>query len=177
MSMQRPSNPVLGLVIPCFNEAAVIPRLLSELRDLAVPPGYELRVLFVDDGSEDETYDLLRSAARDNPTFGVLKFSRNFGHQTAVFAGVTRMRADIVGVMDADLQDPPAVLVKMIELWCQGYDVVYGVRQNRKEGFVLRAAYTGFYRLFKAISQVKMPPDAGDFCIMDRRVVDVLREM
>jgi glycosyltransferase involved in cell wall biosynthesis len=177
MPSQRPLQPVLGLVIPCYNEAAVLPRLLAELEKLAETAGVAVKVLFIDDGSRDATFEIIAKAAEKNPNLACLRFSRNFGHQTAVYAGILNSRADVVGIMDADLQDPPQVLLQMVGQWRAGYDVVYGVRQKRKEGLVLRAAYAGFYRLFQRISQVEMPLDAGDFCVMDRRVVEVLQRM
>lgn len=177
MSSQRPANAVLGLVIPCHNEAAVLPALLAELEGLAKRWGGPVKVLLIDDGSSDETFEIISRAANANAAIACLRFSRNFGHQTAVYAGIFHSDADVVGIMDADLQDPPEVLLRMLEQWRAGYDVVYGVRQNRKEGLLLRGAYALFYRVFQKLSQVQMPLDAGDFCVMDRRVIEVLKSM
>jgi dolichol-phosphate mannosyltransferase len=106
-----------------------------------------------------------------------LRLSRNFGHQTAVSAGLARVRGDVVAVIDADLQDPPELILDMIAKWREGYDVVYGIRTNRKEGPFLRAAYALFYRILKKIANVDIPLDAGDFSLMDREVVDQINAM
>lgn len=177
MPNSRPLHPVLGLIIPCHNEQAVLPRLLEELEKLQRSCGCETRILFIDDGSRDRTFELIAEAASNNPSIACLQFSRNFGHQTAVYAGLMHIEADLAGILDADLQDPPEVLLQMIEKWREGYDVVYGIRQNRKEGLFLRTGYALFYRLLKRLARVEMPLDAGDFCIMDRRVLNVLRQL
>jgi len=177
MKNPRPDPPTLGLVIPCYNEEAVIPQLLAALEELQARADFPVRVLFVDDGSLDRTFELIRSASLRNAALACLRFSRNFGHQTAVTAGLRHVIGDVVGVLDADLQDPPAVLLEMVAKWREGFDVVYGVRRNRKEGLPLRCAYAAFYRLMKRAANVDLPLDAGDFCVMDRRVVDCLNRM
>jgi dolichol-phosphate mannosyltransferase len=106
-----------------------------------------------------------------------LSFSRNFGHQDAVSAGLQHIRGDFVAVLDADLQDPPSVLPTFVEQWKAGYDVVYGIRSNRKEPWPLRIAYAVFYRILKKIAHIEVPLDAGDFSLMDRCVVDVINQM
>lgn len=175
--MNRPATPELGLVIPCYNEEQVLPRLFAELEAFMQQAGVPCRVLFVDDGSRDGTRQLLEDACARQPAFAAVTLSRNFGHQTAVSAGLRFSRGDIVAVLDADLQDPPAVVLQMIERWRAGYDVVYGVRANRKEGWLLRAAYALFYRLLKRMANIEIPLDAGDFSLMDRRVVDFINQM
>lgn len=174
---ERTQKPTLGIIIPCYNEAEVLPQLLGELTRLADATPFPLLFLLVDDGSKDATFDLISEKTAKDPRFACLRFSRNFGHQTAVSAGLRYVRGDVVGIMDADLQDPPSVLVAMMDKWKEGYDVVYGVRQNRKEGLLLKLAYTIFYRLLKRIANVEIPLDAGDFSLMDRRVVDCLRRL
>jgi dolichol-phosphate mannosyltransferase len=173
----RISNPTLGLVIPCYNEESVLPQLLNALEVFAAKAPCPVRVLFIDDGSKDRTFELLARASQANPRIACVRFSRNFGHQIAVSAGLRYVEGDIVGVLDADLQDPPEVLLQMMGKWREGFDVVYGVRQNRKEGVLLRTAYALFYRLLKRVANVDLPLDAGDFCLMDRRVVDCLKRM
>lgn len=171
------ATPVVGLVFPCYNEEQVLPRLLGEIdRFLATSP-LEVRVLFVDDGSRDRTFDLLAEACATDPRKACVRFSRNFGHQTAVTAGLKLIQGDVVAVLDADLQDPIDVVPRMIDAWREGADVVYGVRQNRKEGVLLRAAYALFYRILKKIANIDLPLDAGDFSLMDRRVVDQINAM
>lgn len=177
MSIERPSQPAIGLVIPCYNEEQVIPSLLAELNRFIKASPHPVRVLFVDDGSRDRTYELLAAACATDPHLACLRFSRNFGHQTAVSAGLKVITGDVVAVLDADLQDPIDVVPRMLEKWREGYDVIYGVRQNRKESWLLRSAYASFYRLLKSIANIDLPLDAGDFSLMDRRVVDQINAM
>src|SRR5688572_5487769 len=136
-----------------------------------------VKVLFVDDGSSDRSFELISAAARRNPALGCIRLSRNFGHQIAVRAGLHHVQGDAIGVMDADLQDPLSALVQMFDKWREGYDVIYGVRQNRKESIFLKACYTLFYRLLKRVADVQIPLDAGDFSVIDRRVVDVIKDL
>jgi dolichol-phosphate mannosyltransferase len=134
-------------------------------------------VVLVDDGSRDDTFAQLAAMHTADPRFKVLAFSRNFGHQNAVFAGLSRATGDIVAVLDADLQDPPEFVLKCLAKLQEGYDVVYAVRRQRKENVFKRAAYAGFYRLLKAIAEVEIPLDSGDFCVMRQSVVTVLRTL
>lgn len=170
MSTRR-EKPTLGIVIPCYNEEAVVPLLLDELRAFAVKAPAEVKVLFVDDGSTDGTLRLLEEACRADARFACLGLSRNFGHQNAVTAGLARAAGDAVAVIDADLQDSPAVLLDMLAKWKEGFDVVYGIRTQRKEPLLLRLSYLFFYRLLRKVANVNLALDAGDFSLMDRRVV------
>ena len=173
----RNREPEIGLVIPCYNEESVLPALLARLEVFLGNWPHPAWVLFVDDGSRDRTAELLGEACQRNARMACLKLSRNFGHQTAVTAGLMHARGDVVEVLDADLQDPPEVLPEMLAKWREGYDVVYGVRENRKESALLRSAYALFYRILKRIANVEIPLDAGDFSLMDRRVVDYINAM
>ena len=173
----RNADPLVGIVIPCFNEEHVIPQLVESLRSFLDNLLYSARVIFVNDGSTDATGRLLDATCAADARFGCLHFSRNFGHQLAVSAGLAVLDTDVVCVLDADLQDPPDALLEMLQRWKEGYDVVYGVRRNRKEGLLLRTAYASFYRLLNYVSSIDLPLDAGDFCVMDRRVVALLNEM
>jgi dolichol-phosphate mannosyltransferase len=134
-------------------------------------------VILVDDGSKDDTLTQLTAMHTADPRFKVLAFSRNFGHQTAVFAGLSRARGEFVAVLDADLQDPPEFVATCVAKLKEGYDVVYAVRRQRKENLFKRVAYAGFYRLLKAIAEMEIPLDSGDFCVMRQCVVAVLRQM
>ncbi len=174
---RRKENPTLGMIIPCYNEEEMLPQLVGELQAFAARLGMPCRFLFVDDGSRDRTVNLMYEACQADPRFGYISFSRNFGHQTAVSAGLRHVEGDVVAVIDADLQDPPEVILEMVGRWREGYDVVYGVRRNRKEHVLLRAAYALFYRLLKKIAHTDIPLDAGDFSIMDRKVVDYINRM
>ena len=166
---------LLSVVVPCFNEQEVIAQTYSELvRILGCLEGIALQILVIDDGSKDRTADILEVLKAKDERVKLVRFSRNFGHQAAIAAGLAHAEGDIIAVIDADLQDPPQVVVQMIEKWREGFDVVYGVRRGRKEHWLKRVAYLLFYRIFRSASSIDAPLDAGDFCLMDRRVVDVL---
>jgi glycosyltransferase involved in cell wall biosynthesis len=167
----------LSLVIPCFNEQQVLPMLRQRLLEVLESMNVSWEVVFVDDGSRDRTFEILSGMHRQDPRFKVVALSRNFGHQTAISAGLSYAAGDAVAVMDADLQDPPYLLPKCLERWREGFEVVFAVRQRRKESIPKRAAYALFYRLLKTIADIEIPLDSGDFCLMDRRVADVLRGM
>jgi dolichol-phosphate mannosyltransferase len=177
MNTAPQQSPTLSLVVPMFNEEETVPvfyrRAVAALETTGVP--FEL--VFVDDGSRDGTFEALRSIATQDPRVKVVRFSRNFGHQTAVTAGLHYARGAAVAVIDGDLQDPPEFVPRLFEKWREGYEVVYAVRRTRKEHALKRAAYRVFYRLLRRLSYVDIPLDAGDFAIMDRRVVDELNAM
>lgn len=167
----------LSVVIPVYNEQenldALYARLVSALE--SVEPSFE--IVFVNDGSRDDSAAMLDVFAARDPRVQVVELARNFGHQIAISAGLDFARGDAVIVMDADLQDPPEVLPQFIAKWREGYDVVYAIRERRKEGWLKRALYALFYRLLQRIANIQIPLDSGDFCIMDRRVVDLLVQM
>jgi glycosyltransferase involved in cell wall biosynthesis len=170
---------LISIVVPCYNEQEVIDITLGRLMSLCdSQPKYDFEVICVDDGSRDKTYGLLCAAAETNPRLRIIKFARNFGHQIAVTAGIDAAAGDAVVLIDADLQDPPEVVVQMIEKWEDGFDVVYGVRASRagETAFKLVTA-RGFYRLLNKLSEVAIPLDTGDFRLMSRAVVDVLKSM
>lgn len=171
------ATPELGVVIPCFDEEAVLGALFAELTRFADRAPGKVWFLLVDDGSRDATSRLIDEQCGRDARFAAIHFSRNFGHQTAVSAGLAHARGDVVAVLDADLQDPPDVVLRMIDKWREGFDVVYGVRRNRKEGAVLRACYAAFYRVMRRVANVEIPLDAGDFSLMDRKVVDLVNSM
>jgi polyisoprenyl-phosphate glycosyltransferase len=168
---------LLSVVIPCYNEISVLPlleeRLLSSLSAIGMP----WEVVFVDDGSRDGSYERLAALSATDPRFKVVRFSRNFGHQAAIAAGLSWARGEAVAILDADLQDPPELIATCLKHWRDGAQVVYCQREERKEGPLKRWLYGAFYRVFRAASEVAMPLDAGDFCLMDRRVVDVITAM
>lgn len=170
---------MISLVIPAFNEEAIIPELFKRLE--AVTPFLgEHEIILIDDGSRDQTANLiqkeiLRRGVQNN--IRLISFSRNFGHQTAITAGIDLAKGDAVVILDADLQDPPEVIEGFIQRWREGWLIVYGVRKKRKEGLLKRFAYKLFYRMLHALADVSIPLDAGDFCLMDRKVVDVIKSM
>jgi len=165
-------------VLPIYNEEQTVPELLRRLGLLVEQLDGETEVIFVDDGSSDSTYELLVAAREQDPRFKLLRLSRNFGHQIAVTAGLDVASGDAVIVMDADLQDPPEVALELAARWRDGYDVVYAVREDRQgESRFKRATASGFYRLFKRVSDVDVPLDVGDFRLVDRRALDAFRSM
>jgi dolichol-phosphate mannosyltransferase len=167
-------GPEVSVVVPLFNERDNVLPVHAALKEQldALDVSYEL--ILVNDGSGDETPTLIGELAAADDSVVAVHLSRNFGHQAAVTAGLDHARGRAVVVMDGDGQDPPNVLGQFVSLWRQGFDVVYAIRRNRKEGFLRRFAYQAFYRLLDRISDVPMPRDSGDFCLMDRRVVDAL---
>jgi dolichol-phosphate mannosyltransferase len=173
------ARPTLSLVLPIFNEEPVIPELHVRLQEFmkALAP-VDCEVLFVNDGSRDRTMEMLRDIAKNEPRYRILSFARNFGHQIAITAGVDYARGRAVVVMDADLQDPPDVVLEMVKTWKQGFDVVYARRRRREgEGLFKRATAAIFYRLFASMIPIAVPLDTGDFRLMSRRVVVALRTL
>ncbi len=171
---------MVTVVVPCYCEAEVLPTLFDRLNKAAAEWTCPYEVVAVDDGSTDATWELLSQFHQRDPRWNPVRLSRNFGHQVAVWTGLTYASGDIVAVIDADLQDDPAVLSQFFKKWEEGYDVVYGVRRHRKEGIAKRAAYRMFYRLMAFMADTEVPLDAGDFGIMDRAVVQAMlqsREM
>jgi dolichol-phosphate mannosyltransferase len=164
--------PELSIVIPVFNEQENIPVLVERL--LAALGEENFEVVFVNDGSRDRSLEILRQLAEKDNRMVVVELARNFGHQVAISAGLDFARGQAVIVMDADLQDPPEVLPQFIAKWREGHDVVYAIREKRKEAWLKRTAYKFFYHLLQRVANIEIPLDAGDFCVMDRRVVDLL---
>jgi polyisoprenyl-phosphate glycosyltransferase len=177
--MQRPT---LTVIIPIFNEEAVIPELARRLREVIQVWNTQIEsweVVFVNDGSKDRSLDQLKQLAAEEPRFKVISFARNFGHQMAITAGLDRAEGEAVVIMDADLQDPPEVVSEMITRWREGFDVVYGVRTKREgETLFKRASAAIFYRLLRAmLGGISIPADAGDFRLIGRPVVLAMRAL
>jgi len=174
---RQPQAPVISVVVPMLNEAenlaALYARLTAVLSSLQLP--YE--VITVDDGSTDGTYEGLCSLHAQDPRLKCIRLARNFGHQAALTAALAHAAGQAVIVMDADLQDPPEVIPELLDRWHEGYDVVYAIRRHRKEPLAKRLAYALFYRLLHRVAAVEVPLDAGDFCLMDRRVVEQLNAL
>jgi polyisoprenyl-phosphate glycosyltransferase len=180
----RREDPVtLDVVIPLWNEEEVLGPLLQRLKEAFSDEnnarhGFRgVRFVMVDDGSRDRSAEIVAGEiARGLPAL-LCRLSRNFGHQNAVSAGLDRVDADVVAVIDADLQDPPELIPSMLQKWRDGYDVVYGQRRKRKESWPKVASYWLFYRLVALLADLDIPLDTGDFCLMDRRVVAALRAL
>ncbi|GAC1361698.1 MAG: glycosyltransferase family 2 protein [Polyangiales bacterium] len=172
------ARPTLSLVLPIYNEEDVIPELHARLQDFLRALALDAEVIFVNDGSKDRSMTLLRDVARAEPRYRILSFARNFGHQTAITAGVDHARGRAVVVMDADLQDPPSVVLEMVQKWREGFDVVYGKRRKREGETVFKLVTAKlFYRLFAKMIPIAVPLDTGDFRLMSRRVVIALRAL
>lgn len=168
--------PLISIVVPVFNEEKGLQELFSRtaLALERISPNFE--VVCVDDGSRDGSLALLIAQHQKDPRFKAIALSRNFGHQRAVLAGLTYSRGAFIGVMDADLQDPPELFKDFHDKMEEGFDVVYAVRKNRKENRLKRSAYWMFYRLITNIADIRLPVDSGDFCLMKRQVLnEILR--
>lgn len=169
------SRPELSIVIPVFNEEAVIGELERRLNAFLSGMGVTWEVVFVNDGSSDKSADMLAELCQRDPRYKLVSFSRNFGHQLAITAGLDYAIGDAVVMMDADLQDPPEVVAEMLARFRDGYDVVYGVRIRRSgETWLKRLTAASFYRLFRMMVGVNIPLDAGDFRLISRRVMITL---
>jgi len=169
---------LLSVVVPCYNEEAVLRATHERLTSVLAGTAMDYELIFVNDGSRDDTQLILTQLQLVDHHVRVLLLSRNFGHQIAVTAGLEEAAGDAVVIIDADLQDPPEVIPQMVALWREGNDVVYGVRIDRQgeSAFKLWTAKV-FYRLINRLSETKMPFDAGDFRLLDRRVVEVINSM
>ncbi len=175
----RSTDPVtLSVVIPICDEEAVIETLHSRLLQVLLPLAEPFEVIFVNDGSRDTSPRLLDSICSSDARFKALHFSRNFGHQAAVTAGLRAAAGECAVVMDGDLQDPPELIVEMMRLWREGFSVIYAQKSERRGvGTARRAAYFVFYRLLRRFTEFDVPVDSGDFCLMDRQPLDVLNAM
>jgi dolichol-phosphate mannosyltransferase len=181
MASSRPASGglLVSLVVPVFNESEVIGVFYERAtRALSALEGATYEILFIDDGSRDDSYGQLAGFAARDPHVRVLKFSRNFGHQIAITAGIDHARGDCVVIIDADLQDPPETVASMVAEWRRGFDVVYGVRSDRAGETRLKLATASmFYRLLGRLTNIHIPANVGDFRLMSRRVVDQLKQL
>lgn len=168
-------RPQISVIIPVYNERENLTALTSRLNPVLQQSAQgSFEVLFIDDGSRDGSSEILDEISALDRRYKVIHLSRNFGHQSALQAGIDAASGDAVILMDADLQDPPELLTQFIDRWQDGYDVVYAIRKSRREAIWKRTAYKAFYRTMNFIAEIETPLDAGDFCLMDRRVVDAL---
>ncbi len=171
-------SPKYSFIIPIYNEEETISEMYRRMRAVMERMDGDVELILINDGSRDRSLQLLRDLHNKDSRVCYLSLARNFGHQIAVTAGLNFARGQIVVILDADLQDPPELIPDMVEKWRQGYQVVYAQRtQRRKESWFKRfTAYT-FYRLLKKLADVEIPTDTGDFCLLDRKVVEVLNAM
>ncbi|MCC6956298.1 MAG: glycosyltransferase family 2 protein [Anaerolineales bacterium] len=176
--MEQDNKPVISVVAPIFNESATLPEFYRRVREALQPLGETWELVLIDDGSRDNSSEIMRELARQDPRVRPVIFARNFGHQLAVTAGLDYSRGEAVVIIDSDLQDPPEVIPEMIARWREGYEVVYAIRTER-EGETWFKLFTAslFYRLIYRITDVDIPLDTGDFRLLDRKVVNVLNSM
>jgi len=175
---RRPADPLLSLIVPVFNEEESIDLFLKAVPPLLESGGFRYEIVFVNDGSRDNTLaHLLDSSMRDR-RIRVVNLSRNFGKEAALTAGIDHARGDVLIPMDIDLQDPPELIGPFIARWREGYDIVYGVRTARAwDTAAKRVSASWFYRVFNSMSPVRIPANVGDFRLVDRRAVEVLRQL
>lgn len=169
----------VSVVIPMYYEEEVANECYQRMKSvLTAIPNYEYEIVFINDGSKDKTLEILEEIAKEDKNVKVLSFSRNFGHQCAVTAGIKYVSGDAIVIIDADLQDPPELIPEMLKLWEQGYEVIYGKRKLREgeSKFKLLTAKM-FYQTLNALSDVDIPKDTGDFRLVDKKVVDVINEL
>ncbi|WP_460983976.1 glycosyltransferase family 2 protein [Spirosoma fluminis] len=172
------SDPQISIVAPLYNETESFPHLVKRLNAVMESTSLSIEVVLVDDGSRDNTAALMQQLALADGRYHCVFLSRNYGHQTALTAGMAAARGtEALFIIDGDLQDPPELLTEFYEKYKEGYDVVYAVRKKRKESFFKRLAYSAFYRFMRSISYVDIPLDSGDFSLISRRVADVLNQM
>lgn len=172
------ASPVVSLIVPMYNEAPMVPILLERLTKVLTSLGESYEIVFVNDGSIDQTGELLDAACDADPHLRVLHFSRNFGKEIALTAGLDNVSGQAVIPIDADLQDPPELIKTLLERWREGYDVVHCRRTNRlSDTWVKRTTARMFYAVMGRLSRVEVPPNTGDYRLMDRRVVAVLRQL
>ncbi len=172
------SKQIYSIVIPIYNEEENITEMYRRITHVIQQLEGEAELILIDDGSRDRSLSMIRELHHRDSRVRYLSLARNFGHQIAVTAGLNFIGGKIVIVMDADLQDPPELILAMIEKWRQGYQVVYAQRSVRKqESWLKRFTAYIFYRILRLLADVDIPPDTGDFCLMDRQVVDILNAM
>jgi polyisoprenyl-phosphate glycosyltransferase len=171
-------KPKYSIVIPIYNEEDSISEMYRRVSAVMDQMDGPVELLLIDDGSRDGSLQMLRDLHHRDDRVSYLSFARNFGHQIAVTAGLNFAKGQVIVIMDADLQDPPELVLDMVEKWQEGYQVVYAQRtQRRQESWSKRLFAYWFYRILKNLAEVDIPTDTGDFCLMDRQVVDALNAM
>jgi glycosyltransferase involved in cell wall biosynthesis len=167
----------LSAVIACFGDGPAVPIMYGRLRKAFTEIGADYEIIFVNDGSPDNAREVLAALACRDPNVVVINHTRAFGSQSAFTSGMRIATGDAVVLLDGDLQDPPEIIPRFVEQWRDGFDVVYGVRVKRETTAFMQRAYKFFYRVFRRLSYISIPVDAGDFGLLDRRVVDALNTL
>lgn len=174
----RKKKPLISLLVPVFNEAEAVELFCATTEEVMAQTGCPYELIFIDDGSRDATLLALKQAKAANGRIAIIALSRNFGKEAALTAGLDHAKGDVVVPLDVDLQDPPDLIPQFLDKWREGFDVVYGVRTDRAgDNFIKRATAGLFYRLFNRLSGTSIPVNAGDFRLMDRRVVDEVKKL
>lgn len=172
------SSPVYSFVIPIFNEESTISELYARLCEFLKVLDAPAQVVLVDDGSSDNSLAMMRELAGKDSRLKIVELSRNFGHQIAITAGMDHTSGDAIIIMDADLQDPPEVVQEMIEKWKEGYEIVYGIREEREgETWFKRVTAAAFYRLLRKLTDLNLPVDVGDFRLVDRKALNAFKSL
>ncbi len=167
----------ISVVIPTYRSENNLPVLLERLCEVFLKEVSDFEIIVVDDNSPDNTLVILRKIVLQQPKIKVISLARNFGQQVAISAGLKYVTGDAAIIMDDDLQDPPEFIPRLIRKWEEGYDIVYAIKKNRKEGFIKRFGYKLFYKILVTLSEIAVPKDSGDFCIMGKQIVDILNSM
>lgn len=169
----------ISIVIPMYNEETVVHECYTRIKNIFNRlNNYDMEMIVVDDGSTDKTLELLESLSKEDMKLKILSFSRNFGHQSAIIAGLKETTGDAVIIIDADMQDPPELIVDMIDLWEKGNDVIYAVREKREEESIFKVFSAKiFYKILYSLSEVKIPKNTGDFRLADRKVIDIINSL
>ena len=167
----------LSLIVACYRDGPAIPHMYERLVKALGPLSLDLEIIFVNDASPDDAAERLREITAKDKRVVAIHHTRNFGSQAAFTSGMQVCTGDACVLMDGDLQDPPEIIPSLVEKWREGFDVVYGIRTKREATLFLQLAYKVFYRIFHATSYINVPVDAGDFSIMDRKVIDALNRL
>ena len=169
---------LISIIVPLYNEEEIVKNTVIQLNEIASHWNEDFEIIFVNDGSLDKTYQILKEIAKNNKKIKIINFSRNFGHQMAFTAGIDFAKGDAVIVIDGDLQDPPEIMTKFVKKWKEGYQVVYGKRLQRKgENYFKLISAKLFYRFMATLSDISIPKDTGDFRLMDKIVINKLISM
>jgi dolichol-phosphate mannosyltransferase len=170
---------LISVCIPVFNEAKNLPRAVEAVEKLFAGPlsAYRLEIVVTDNASTDETWKIAQELSKARPFLKAFRFSRNFGYQNSVFTGLSLATGDAVVELDADLEDPPAVIPEFVKKWEEGFDVAYGVRRTRHAPWFMKILFSMFYRVLSRMSEFDIPENAGDFRLLDRKVVEVLKRL
>ena len=167
----------IAIVIACYKDAGTVREMLKHIHAAMQTVSAHYEIVYVNDASPDDAEAVLAQEFQNDPRLTVITHARNFGSQNVFTSGIAHSKSDAVVLMDGDLQDPPEMIPAFVRKWLEGYDIVYGVRVRRKSSVFLQIAYKIFYRIYRSLSYVDVPLDAGDFSLMDRRVADILAQM